>query len=389
MVAHRQDMVEYFYSINHMPSQTQSQIQTLLDGSGITLNGTNPWDIQVKNEAFYNRVLTQGSLGFGESYMDGWWECDAIDELITRLFSIDVTRRLKTNWKEIGLLLASSLMNRQAGKRAYKIGEEHYDVGNELYKAMLDKRMVYTCGYWKDATDLDSAQEAKLDLVCKKIGLKAGDRVLDIGCGWGSFAKFAAEKYGASVVGITVSREQLALGKKACESLDVELRYQDYRDVNEKFDHIVSLGMFEHVGYKNYRSYMEVAERCLKDDGLFLLHTIGTTQSVMSTDPWIEKYIFPNSMLPSLAQITKSVEKLFVVEDIHNFSVDYDTTLMHWFQNFEKAWPTLNEQYDERFYRMWKFYLLTCAGSFRSRRNQLWQIVLSKRGVAGGYQSIR
>src|SRR3989338_7248942 len=389
MVAHRQDMVEYFYSINHMPSKTQSQIQTLLDGSGITLNGTNPWDIQVKNEAFYNRVLTQGSLGFGESYMDGWWECDAIDELITRLFSIDVTRRLKTNWKEIGLLLASSLMNRQAGKRAYKIGEEHYDVGNELYKAMLDKRMVYTCGYWKDATDLDSAQEAKLDLGCKKIGLKAGDRVLDIGCGWGSFAKFAAEKYGASVVGITVSREQLALGKKACESLDVELRYQDYRDVNEKFDHIVSLGMFEHVGYKNYRSYMEVAERCLKDDGLFLLHTIGTTQSVMSTDPWIEKYIFPNSMLPSLAQSTKSVEKLFVVEDIHNFSVDYDTTLMHWFQNFEKAWPTLNEQYDERFYRMWKFYLLTCAGSFRSRRNQLWQIVLSKRGVAGGYQSIR
>lgn len=372
-----------------MPSSTQSRIQALLEGSEIMINGSNPWDIQVKNEAFYQRVLIHGSLGFGESYMDGWWECDAIDELITRLFAIDVTGRLKKNWKEIGLLVASSLMNRQAGKRAYIIGEEHYDVGNELYKAMLDKRMVYTCGYWKSATDLDSAQEAKLDLVCRKIGLKAGDRVLDIGCGWGSFAKFAAEKYGASVVGVTVSREQLALGQKLCAGLDVELRYQDYRDVNETFDHIVSLGMFEHVGYKNYRDYMAVANRCLKDDGLFLLHTIGAAYSVTSTDPWIEKYIFPNSMLPSLAQITKAVEKLFIIEDVHNFSADYDKTLMHWFANFESAWPTLKDQYNERFYRMWKFYLLTCAGSFRSRRNQLWQIVLSKKGVMSGYESIR
>src|SRR3989338_2427847 len=372
MVAHRQDIVEYFYSINHMPSQTQSQIQTLLDGSGITLNGTNPWDIQVKNEAFYNRVLTQGSLGFGESYMDGWWECDAIDELITRLFSIDVTRRLKTNWKEIGLLLASSLMNRQAGKRAYKIGEEHYDVGNELYTAMLDKRMVYTCGYWKDATDLDSAQDAKLDLVCKKIGLKSGDRVLDIGCGWGSFAKFAAEKYGASVVGITVSREQVERAREICAGFPIEIRLEDYRDVSGQFDKIISLGMFEHVGSKNYHAYMEVARRCLTDDGMFLLHTIGGNRSVASTDPWIGKYIFPNSMLPSIAQIGQSIEGLLVMEDWHNFSADYDKTLMAWFHNFDTRWPEIQKAYGERFCRMWKYYLLASAGSFRSRRNQLW-----------------
>ncbi|MCX6714818.1 MAG: cyclopropane fatty acyl phospholipid synthase [Candidatus Uhrbacteria bacterium] len=372
-----------------MSSKTQSQIQTLLLGTGITMNGNNPWDIHVLNERFYNRVLSQGSLGLGESYMDGWWECAAIDEFITRIFSIDVQSRLRKNRKEIALLLASSLLNRQSQKRAFEVGEVHYDVGNKLYEAMLDKRMVYTCGYWPNASDLDSAQEAKLDLVCRKIGLKAGDRVLDIGCGWGSFAKFAAEKYGAHVVGITISQEQLALAQKSCEGLDVELRYQDYREVDEKFDHIVSLGMFEHVGYKNYRDYMRVANRCLKDDGLFLLHTIGATQSVTSTDPWIEKYIFPNSMLPSLAQITKTVEPLFIIEDIHNFSADYDTTLMHWFANFENAWPLLKDQYSERFYRMWKFYLLTCAASFRSRRNQLWQIVLSKKGVVGGYQSIR
>ena len=372
-----------------MTSQTQTSVQSLIQDSGVTINGSNPYDLRISNERFYKRVLTEGSIGFGESYMDGWWDCDSIDQMMTRLLSIDVTSRLKKNWKDVGLLIVSSLFNRQTGKRAFKVGKEHYDVGNSLYKAMLDKRMVYTCGYWKHATDLDSAQDAKLDLVCKKIGLKPGDRILDIGCGWGSFAKFAAEKYGARVVGVTVSQEQLALGQKLCEGLPVELRYQDYRSLNEPFDHIVSLGMFEHVGYKNYRDYMEVAARCLKDRGLFLLHTIGATKSLTSTDPWIEKYIFPNSMLPSLAQITKAVEELFVIEDVHNFSSDYDRTLMEWFKNFEAHWPILKDQYDERFRRMWNFYLLCSAATFRARNNQLWQIVLSKKGVKGGYESVQ
>ena len=245
-----------------MSNSIEKRVQKLLEGTGITVNGSNPWDIQVKNENFYKRVLTEGTLGFGESYMDGWWDCAAIDALVTRAFEVNLVEKLKSNWKEIGLLLASSLINRQTGKRAFKVGEEHYDVGNKLYEVMLDKHMVYTCGYWRHAKALEEAQEAKLDLVCKKIGLKSGDRILDIGCGWGSFAKFAAEKYGAHVVGVTVSREQLALAQERCKGLPVELRYQDYRDVDEKFDHIVSLGMFEHVGYKNYRAYLEIACRC-------------------------------------------------------------------------------------------------------------------------------
>lgn len=370
-------------------STTQERIQSLLDGTGVTLNGPEPWDPQIKNDVFYKQVLTKGSLGFGESYMDGFWECGQLDELVSRLLSVDVNNRLKANWPMITITLASILLNRQKGKRAFKIGEAHYDVGNDLYKAMLDKRMVYTCGYWKEANTLDEAQEAKLDLVCRKIDLKEGDRVLDIGCGWGSFAKFAAEKYGAEIVGITVSKEQLALGQKNCEGLPVELRLQDYRAVNETFDHIVSLGMIEHVGYKNYKEYLRVASRNLKDGGLFLLHTIGSKASAVSTDPWIEKYIFPNSMLPSLAQLTKAMEGSFLVEDLHNFGADYDTTLMAWFENFDSHWDTFKSQYNERFYRMWKYYLLACAGSFRSRQNQLWQLVLSKNGVRGGYESIR
>lgn len=372
-----------------MSEKLQQTAQQTLDLAGIKLNGDKPWDIQVKNENFYKRVLNQGSLGLGESYMDGWWECAKLDEFFTRIFSAQLDRKIKGDWKLVFKLLFWRVFNMQSKSRAFHIGEKHYDAGNDLYKKMLDKRMVYTCAYWKDAENLDQAQENKLDLVCQKIGLKAGQKILDIGCGWGSFAKFAAEKYQVNVVGITVSKEQVELAKKRCEGLPVEIRLQDYRDVNEKFDHIISLGMIEHVGYKNYRKYMEIIYKNLKDDGLFLLQTIAGSCSVESIDVWIEKYIFTNSMLPSVEQIGSSINDLFVMEDWHNFGTDYDKTLMAWYTNFELGWDEIKANYDQRFYRLWKYYLLFVAGTFRSRRNQLWQIVLSKNGVKGGYQSIR
>ena len=269
------------------------------------------------------------------------------------------------------------------------VGKRHYDIGNDLYQAMLGKTMAYSCGYWKDADNLDEAQIAKFDLICRKIGLKKGDRILDIGCGWGGFLKFAAENYGAGGVGITISNEQVTLAKELCKNLPIEIHLQDYRNFQGKFDHIISIGMFEHVGVKNYRVFMSKAQELLKDDGLFLLHTIGLNQSSIPTDPWLEKYIFPNGILPSIDQISKSVEGLFTMEDWHNFGADYDKTLMAWFDNFNKNWPQLKEKYSERFYRMWKYYLLSCAGIFRSRNIQLWQTVFSKKGVSGGYKSIR
>lgn len=371
-----------------MADRFQSQIEKLLEGSDIQLNGSRPWDIRVHDPRFYGRILAEGTMGLGESYMDGWWDSEAIDEFIDRALQHRIKDKLRPTPRLLFNAVVSHVMNRQNKVRSRKVGEAHYDLGNDLYAAMLDTRMVYTCGYWKNATTLDEAQEAKLDLVCRKIGLKAGDRVLDIGCGWGSFAKFAAEKYGASVVGVTISKEQAELARESCKGLDVEIRLQDYRDVNEPFDHIISLGMFEHVGYKNYREYFKVAHRCLKDGGLFLLHTIGGLRSVTTVDPWIEKYIFANSMLPSVAQIGKAIEGLFVMEDWHNFSADYDKTLMEWYKNVEAHWPKLSAHYNERFHRMWRFYLLLCAAGFRARYNQLWQIVLSKNGVRGGYERV-
>ena len=366
--------------------------EKVLAKADIQIGGSRPQDIQVHDERLWNRVIRHGTLGLGEAYMDGWWDANALDVFIDTVLTAHLDKAIQINFDSIFTVVRAFLLNQQSSSRAFKVGEVHYDLGNDLYKAMLDKRMTYTCGYWSGnppATTLDEAQEAKLDLVCRKIGLKKGDRVLDIGCGWGSFAKYAAQMYGASVVGITISKEQAALARELCEGLPVEIRVQDYRDVNEKFDHIVSLGMFEHVGVKNYRDYFDVARRCLKEDGLFLLHTIGFALSYTSSDPWIEKYIFPGGLLPSVAQIGKAIEGRFIMEDWHNFGTDYDKTLMVWFKNFDATWPTLRAKYGDRFYRMWKYYLLICAGGFRAREMRLWQIVLSPHGVVGGYKSIR
>ena len=361
----------------------------VLEPTGIKMNGEKPCDPQVKNEKFYKRVRSQGSLGLGESYMDKWWECERLDEFFNRILSSNIYSRVGLSWPLVLGFLQGKLTNMQAVKRAFQIGEKHYDTGNDLFDRMLGSTMAYSCGYWKEANGLDEAQTAKLDLICRKLNLQPGQRVLDIGCGWGSFAKYAAEKYGVTVVGVTVSKEQKEYGEKWCQGLPVEFRLQDYRLVNEKFDHIVSVGMIEHVGAKNYKLYMKVAKRCLKKGGLFLLHTIGSLQSMSNTDPWIEKYIFPNGCLPSIRHLAKAVEGKFVIEDIHNFGADYDKTLMAWHANFVKSWSEIKEKYGDRFYRMWVYYLLSCAGAFRARHIQLWQIVLSPDGVPGGYKSVR
>ncbi len=366
----------------------RKKIEQLLKGTDVRIDGDRPWDVEVKDERFFQKVLHQGSLGLGESYMDGWWECARIDEMLTRILKAGLDRKVIARVLAFDVL-GALLFNLQSRSRAWIVGQRHYDIGNDLYEGMLDKLLTYSCGYWKDAQNLDEAQEAKLDLVARKLGLQAGMRVLDIGCGWGGAAKFMAERYNCSVVGVTVSQRQVEYAQELCRGLPVDIRLQDYRELNEKFHRIFSIGMFEHVGYRNYRTFMEVVRNLLTEEGLFLLHTIGGNRSVKTTDPWIHRYIFPNGMLPSVKQIATAAEELFVMEDWHNFGAHYDTTLMHWHENFENAWPELAEEYDERFHRMWRYYLLSSAAGFRARKNQLWQIVLSPNGVPGGHESIR
>lgn len=364
-------------------------IETLLEPTGININGIEPWDIQVHNEKLYSRVLQHGALGLGEAYIENWWDCSQLDRLFEKILGAHLENKVSVSFSYKIKIALSKMINFQSFSRAKIVAKKHYDLGNELFKAMLDKRMIYSCGYFKDTHSLEEAQTAKLDLICKKLKLQKGQRILDIGCGWGGFARFAAENYGVSVVGITISKEQSEYAKEYCKDLPIEIRLQDYRELTDRFDHIVSVGMFEHVGHLNYRHYMEIVNRALKEDGLFLLHTIGGNYTSLLANEWIVKYIFPNGITPSIAQIGKAIEHKFVMEDWHNFGSYYDLTLMNWHKNFLAHWDNLKKIYDDRFFRIWSYYLLSCAGSFRVRSIQLWQIVLSKKGIPGGYITSR
>lgn len=356
-----------------------------LQSADIRPNGDRPWDIRISDERLYDRVLRDGNLGLGESYMDGWWDTEDLTEFINRLVRVDAEALVRGNLTTLLSILSSRFVNYGSKKKAFEVAEKHYDLDSKLFEAMLDKRMTYSCGYWENASCLDEAQENKLDLVCRKIGLRPGMTLLDIGCGWGSFMKFAAERYGVSSVGISVSNEQTEIGRELCAGLPIEFRVQDYRDIDGRYDRVVSIGMFEHLGHKNMKAFFRTIRRVLTDDGLFLLHTLGLNFSTVRGDPWNEKYVFPNGMVPSIKQLGESIENLFVMEDWHNFGAHYERTLHAWHQNFRGAWPALSSRYDERFFRMWTYYLLSCAGSIRARYVQLWQIVLSPHGVPGGY----
>ena len=358
----------------------------MLTRADIRFDGDRPWDVQVRNDSLFDRVLAYGNLGAGEAYMDGWWDCESLDGMVYRIWQSDLPAYMRQlrGWPA---LLADVLINRQRGRRAFKVGRRHYNLGNALYECMLDKRMIYSCGYWKDATNLDEAQEAKLDLIARKLQLEPGMTVLDIGCGWGGSLAYLQQRYGISGVGITVSEEQVRLAREKYSCADLRFELQDYRSFTEKFDRILSVGMFEHVGVKNYPRYFKTVRNCLRDDGLFLLHTIGYKKSVSRIDPWIEHYIFPNSTLPSAKQITSASERFLMLEDWHSFGADYDRTLLAWHANFCRAWEQLKPDYDERFFRMWRYYLLSSAGTFRARINQLWQVVFSRDGLKGGYQA--
>ncbi len=366
--------------LHNKTENAEAVVRELFGLAGISVDGVGPGSILVRDGRFYQRLLRDASVGLGEAYMDGWWDTEALDVFIDKVMRADLKRKITGNWRLRWLTVQAVLLNRNSLSRAHKSIQAHYDIGNDLYQRMLDPRMVYTCGYWKNATTLAQAQEDKLDLVCRKVGLEKGMKVLDLGCGWGGFAIYAAQKYGCEVLGVTVSREQVKLGSERARGLPVEIRLSDYREVGGRFDRVVSIGMMEHVGPKNYRTVMEVIDRSLAPDGVAFLHTIANNRSLRHGTPFIEKYIFPDAVAPSLSQLGKAIEGLFVLEDLQNLGPDYDPTLMAWWHNFDAAYPDLRAHYDERFYRMWKFYLLAAAGASRARDGQLYHLVLTRTG---------
>jgi cyclopropane-fatty-acyl-phospholipid synthase len=375
------------------PSIAESYLVRLLQQADIRINGDRPWDIRVNNNSVFSRILSSGThLAFAESYMQGWWDTQSLDELIARALSARLDKQIPKlgRLQLVKAIINATILNKQNPERAFEVGKAHYDIGNDLYRKMLDSRMIYSCAYWPGAQNLDQAQEQKLDLICRKLELAPGMQLLDIGCGWGGLAEFAARRYGADVVGITISKQQQKLARERCSGLPVDIRLVDYRALEGQFDRIVSVGMFEHVGSKNHRVYFETVRRLMTPDGLFLLHTIGSDKARHGVDPFIEKYIFPNGEIPSRHSVNQASLDLLRLEDWHNFGPDYDRTLMAWWQNFDRAWPELKERYDKgHFYRMWKYYLLSSAGYFRCRGGQLWQIVFSRPDSRREYHSLR
>lgn len=361
-------------------SGSKEIVTELLTDAGIQVNGNNPCDIQVHNDKFYDRALSLKNLGMGEAYMDGWWECERLDQFVDRLLSAELPERVRGSWKLLLPVLKALVFNLQSLGRSRIIADRHYNLDNELFFSFLDPYNQYSCAYFSGTEDLKQAQLNKMDLIIAKLRLRPSDNVLDIGFGWGGLARYVAEKVGCHVTGVNIADEQIKYARECLNHLPINIVNCDFRDITGKFDKIVSVGMFEHVGYKNYRTFMQVVDKSLKNDGIFLLHTIGSNSSQINTDNWINKYIFPNGMLPSIAQIARSAEGMFMIEDLHNLGPHYDKTLMAWNSNFQNSWSELSKRYDKRFKRMWEYYLLSCAEAFRSRYNQLWQIVFTKPG---------
>lgn len=367
--------------------------------AGITINGTNPWDLIVKDDRFYARTAIGGSLGLGDSYAEGLITCEDIGALQQRWIAADTHPpgpRWPRNPAEAWIRLKMLMSNQQNIERSRDVGKFHYDIGNDLYRRMLGPTMAYSCGYWagiKYATDalaLDQAQRNKYQIICEKLNLRWGMRVLEIGCGSGGFAAYAAREYGVDIVGVSISKEQIAYAQQAypdlCASGQINLQLMDYRGMydtfGQQFDAAVSIGMFEHVGPANYAVYMKAVRDCLKPHAPFLLHTIVGNGN---PDPFMWYRIFRGGVLPLEAQMAKAAKPYFAIEHVENFGYDYYLTLKAWWNNFVAAWPELEHTYDRRFYRMWEFYLKACAALFEARRIHLQHWLLVPGGTKHGY----
>lgn len=350
-----------------------------------------PIHLIIHNANTYDRILTFGALGFCEAYMEGWWDEEngqlfELLGLLNRNHVIDKAREnitiplilqvVKQRLKTLPILIQNSRKNVQ----------HHYDLGNEFYRIFLDPTMTYSCGYRLQETDsLEQMQLQKYDLICRKLELQPGESLIDIGCGWGGMLIYAAEHYGVSGTGITLSVEQARLAQERIEQRGLSDRIQillkDYREVQGQYDKLVSIGMFEHVGKGNFMTFMQKSAELLTPQGIGLLHTI-TTESNERNGAWVDKYIFPGGYAPQFHELTQALwATKLVVAHCENLKPHYAETLKRWAQNFmgnRTQIAALDPAYDERFLRMWHMYLQSFEASFRYGNLQVYQLLFYK-----------
>ena len=360
-----------------------------MSARGIQVNGPNDWDLQVHDDSWIREIELKGTLAIGDAYVSGLWDCKALDELVCRLFSNMKREMLFPSLQMLTVNLWNRLSNPQAGTRAKKVIDAHYEKYIDVIKYFIGPSLCYSCAWWEHSDNLADAQKAKMDLVCRKLQLAKSDRVLDIGCGYGALANHAAEYYGCHVTGITLSPRQAELATARFPSPLIEFRAMDWQSDEfmqlGEFDKIMSVGMFEHVGRKNYTIFFKRCSHLLRSHGLFLLHTIGRSVKA-SIDLWVDRYIFPGGSLPKLGDLDEVEAQNLILEDLQNIGAHYDMTLCAWQANLDHGQATGELDLDEKDLRFWRYYLLSFAGAFRVRKRlQVWQLLLAKSGVIGGY----
>lgn len=373
-------------------NRIESTARSLLETADVQVGGDRPQDIHVHNTDFYPRVLAEGSLGLGESYMDEWWDANVLDSFIEHVLRANLQQHVRWNRHALWAVLVAKISNRQTRELSREVARRHYDLSPLFPEALLDPYNQYTCAYFDGTEELNAAQEKKLDLICRKLQLREGDRVLDIGCGWGGFSRFAAQRFGCNVTGISISDEQIKYAKTFCKGLSVDIQHLDYRDLEGTYDKILTCGMLEHVGHKNYQQFFQIVHDHLSDDGLFLLQSIGGNNTEAMSDTgraFTDKYIFPNGKLPCITQIEEARIGLLTLQDAQNLGIHYSKTLSAWHKNFLASWPNLAQTYDERFRRMFEYYLLSFKGAFDAGHFQLWQLAFSKAGHVLDYRGAR
>jgi len=353
-----------------------------------TPNNNNPIKLKILDKKLHYKLLFHPDLYFGEAYTDG-------DIIIENGSLTDFLNLTLMNFGRNELNFFSYLINRFRGSYRYLTNfnfikkskmnvSHHYDISDDLYNLFLDSKRQYSCAYFKDKNDsLEVAQNNKIQHIIKKLNIKSGQKILDIGCGWGSLAIDIAKSANCEVTGITLSENQFNFcTKKAKElNLDSQLTFKliDYRELKEKFDRIVSVGMFEHVGRKFYKKFFKQIDKLLKDDGISLIHTIGSVNPPRDPHPWITKYIFPGGYTPSLSEVTTPIEQAgLIVADIEVLRLHYSYTLKHWKENCIRNKEKIIKMFDGKFFRMWEFYLTGCEMSFKWGDQVVYQLQLTK-----------
>jgi cyclopropane-fatty-acyl-phospholipid synthase len=360
---------------------TELPVRRALAAADIEIDGHRPWDIRVNDPAFYLRMMPNPAFQIGQTYMDGMWDCDAIDEMVFKL----IASRVYAQHEKGGVFhlrnALARVRNMQSRARAGEVALAHYDLDLDLYRGMLDETLTYTCAYWDaPGATLADAQRAKLRLICDKLELKPGQTLLDIGCGFGGLAAFAAEHYGVKTLGVTNSQQHCTVARTLYPHL--ELALMDYRELpalGRRFDAVASVEMIEAVGPKNFTTYFDVVSQCLAPRGAFLLQSFISPASRFVCNEWFDRYIFPNGVVPSFPQLHAASAMTFgAPTDVHELGLHYPSTLLAWDRNLRATWPRLRSRNDERFRRMWHFYLTSLAGVFRAEDLRLCQVLYRK-----------